>query len=97
MYREAARAAQVIREQLPDESAPKIGLVLGSGLGELADSIEDPVPIDYRSIPGFPQTTVAGHQGRLVIGKDRGKPILAMQGRFHYYEGKEMPEVIFPS
>ncbi|WZL78080.1 purine-nucleoside phosphorylase [Eubacteriales bacterium mix99] len=93
MYREAA---DFIRKQLPQDMAPKIGLVLGSGLGTLADSMEDPILVDYGSVPGFPHSTVEGHKGRFVIGDYQGKPILIMQGRFHYYEGKEMEEVILP-
>lgn len=72
------------------------GLVLGSGLGHLADEIENPVFIDYKDIPNFPVSTVPGHKGRLVIGKLEGKNVLCMQGRFHYYEGWEMDKVVFP-
>lgn len=75
---------------------PTIGLILGSGLGELADEIEDAVKIDYKDIPHFPVSTVEGHAGKLVIGKLKGKAVLAMQGRFHYYEGYSMQEVTFP-
>lgn len=75
---------------------PTIGLILGSGLGPLADQIPDPVRIPYEEIPHFPVSTVAGHAGRLVIGKLGGKQVLAMQGRFHYYEGYSMQEVTFP-
>lgn len=75
---------------------PQVGLILGSGLGELADEIEDAVRIPYESIPHFPVSTVEGHAGQLVIGTLRGKPVVAMQGRFHYYEGYSMQEVTFP-
>ena len=75
---------------------PQIGLVLGSGLGDMADSIEDAVIIDYHDIPHFPVSTVPGHKGRLVIGKLEGKMVLCMQGRFHYYEGYSMDEVVYP-
>ena len=75
---------------------PQIGLVLGSGLGDMADSIEDAVIIDYHDIPHFPVSTVPGHKGRLVIGKLEGKLVLCMQGRFHYYEGYSMDEVVYP-
>lgn len=75
---------------------PTIGLILGSGLGELADEIEDAVKIDYKDIPHFPVSTVEGHAGKLVIGMLKGKAVLAMQGRFHYYEGYSMQEVTFP-
>jgi len=75
---------------------PDIGLILGSGLGELADDIQDAVRIPYESIPHFPVSTVEGHAGRLVIGRLQGKTVIAMQGRFHYYEGYTMQEVTFP-
>jgi purine-nucleoside phosphorylase len=75
---------------------PYIGLVMGTGLGEGIDSIKEAVSVDYRDVPGFPVSTVAGHRGRLVSGHMRGKPVLAMQGRFHYYEGYSMKEVTFP-
>jgi len=75
---------------------PRVGLILGSGLGTLADEIENAVTIDYKDIPNFPVSTVAGHEGKLVLGKLEGKQVIAMQGRFHYYEGYSMQEVTFP-
>ncbi|KJS22594.1 MAG: purine nucleoside phosphorylase [Clostridiaceae bacterium BRH_c20a] len=75
---------------------PQIGLVLGSGLGVLAEEIKNPVFLPYEDIPGFPVSTVEGHVGRLVIGELAGVPVLTMQGRFHYYEGYEMDKVTFP-
>lgn len=75
---------------------PTIGLILGSGLGSLADLIEDAEFFPYEEIPNFPVSTVEGHEGRLVIGKLNGKTVVAMQGRFHYYEGYEMQQVTFP-
>lgn len=75
---------------------PEIGLILGSGLGVLADEIEEAVTIPYEDIPHFPKSTVEGHKGQLVIGQLSGKPVLALQGRFHYYEGYSMEEVVFP-
>ncbi|HIF14280.1 MAG TPA: purine-nucleoside phosphorylase, partial [Bacteroidetes bacterium] len=75
---------------------PEIGLILGSGLGVLADEIIDPVCIPYGDIPSFPVSTVEGHSGQLVIGKLEGKTVLAMQGRFHYYEGYSMQEITIP-
>lgn len=75
---------------------PTIGLILGSGLGELADKIENPIKIKYSSIPHFPVSTVEGHAGQLVIGNLEGKKVVAMQGRFHYYEGYSMEQVTFP-
>lgn len=78
------------------KEAPKIGLILGSGLGSLADEIEEALIIDYKDIPNFPLSTVEGHQGQLVIGRLMGKQVVAMKGRFHYYEGYSMAEVTFP-
>lgn len=75
---------------------PEMGIILGSGLGGFAEIIEDKVSIPYRDIPNFPVSTVEGHKGELVFGKVHGKPIVAMQGRFHYYEGYNMQEVTFP-
>lgn len=75
---------------------PEIALILGSGLGALAEEIENPVAIPYQEIPHFPVSTVAGHAGRLVLGRLRGRVVVAMQGRFHYYEGYSMSEVTFP-
>jgi len=75
---------------------PDIGLILGSGLGEMADQIADPIIIEYKDIPHFPVSTVEGHKGQLVIGTLEGKNVVAMQGRFHYYEGYTMGEVTFP-
>ena len=75
---------------------PEIGLILGSGLGSLADSIENPEFYPYEELPYFPTSTVEGHAGRLVIGMLNGKCVVAMQGRFHYYEGYSLNEVTFP-
>lgn len=78
------------------DSKPKIGLILGSGLGSLADEIEKPVKIKYEDIPHFPKSTVEGHAGQLVIGQLGGKTVVAMQGRFHFYEGYPLRDVTFP-
>ena len=75
---------------------PEIGLILGSGLGSLADAIEDAEYYNYSDIPNFPTSTVEGHAGRLVIGKLGNKQVVAMQGRFHYYEGYSLDKVTFP-
>lgn len=75
---------------------PSVGLILGSGLGELASEAEEGIAIPYEDIPGFPVSTVEGHAGQLVYGVLGGKKVLAMQGRFHYYEGYSMKEVTFP-
>jgi purine-nucleoside phosphorylase len=78
------------------EHRPEIGLILGSGLGDLANEIEEAVKIPYGDIPHFPVSTVEGHAGQLVIGKLGGKTVVAMQGRFHFYEGYSQREVVFP-
>lgn len=75
---------------------PEIGLILGSGLGVLADEIESPTVIPYHEIPHFPVSTVEGHKGQLVIGMLEGKTVVAMQGRFHFYEGYSLDAVTFP-
>lgn len=73
-----------------------IAIILGSGLGPLANEIENPVIIDYKDIPHFPVSTIAGHEGKLYIGKIEAKTVCAMKGRFHYYEGHEMDVVTLP-
>jgi purine-nucleoside phosphorylase len=78
------------------EVKPAVGLILGSGLGMMADQITDSVTIPYGKIPHFPVSTVAGHAGQLVAGYLSGKPVIAMQGRFHYYEGYTMHQVSYP-
>lgn len=77
-------------------TTPEIGIILGTGLGELVNEIEVETAIPYEDIPSFPVSTVHGHKGRLIFGKLSGKHIVAMQGRFHYYEGYSMQEVTFP-
>lgn len=74
---------------------PQIAVILGSGLGPLVDEIQQPIEIDYTEISGFPHTTVKGHAGKLVSGILGGKRILAMKGRFHYYEGWDISQVVF--
>ena len=75
---------------------PMVGIVLGSGLGRLADEIENPIVIPYKDIPGFPVSTAVGHKGNFIAGYLGGKPVIAMQGRFHYYEGYTMELVTLP-
>ncbi|QGQ95980.1 purine-nucleoside phosphorylase [Paenibacillus psychroresistens] len=88
-------AAGYIRDKLADRK-PEIALILGSGLGDLAEQITNPVMISYSEVPHFPVSTVAGHAGLFVIGELEGKCVIAMQGRFHYYEGYEMRKVTLP-
>ena len=75
---------------------PKIGIVLGSGLGNFSEEMQIEVSIPYREIPHFPVSTVEGHSGKLLLGTIKGKSVVAMAGRFHYYEGYSAAEVIFP-
>lgn len=75
---------------------PRVGMVLGSGLGGLADAVEEPVRIAFADIPGWPLSTVEGHAGLLILGKLEGQPVAVMQGRVHYYEGYSMPRIGFP-
>jgi len=90
--------ADYLRKRITDSgrTVPQTVVVLGSGLGRLADSMEDTLTIPYGEIPGFRTSTATGHKGNLVIGRFGGQDILAMQGRFHYYEGYTMEEVTFP-
>ncbi|MCF6408305.1 purine-nucleoside phosphorylase [Pseudalkalibacillus salsuginis] len=78
------------------EHKPSIGLILGSGLGDFAEEIEEATKINYSEIPHFPVSTVEGHAGKLVIGTMSGKTVVAMQGRFHFYEGYSLQQVTFP-
>ncbi|MDR2608175.1 MAG: purine-nucleoside phosphorylase [Treponema sp.] len=75
---------------------PELALVLGSGLGPLADQITEPCSIAYTEIPHFMKSTAPGHEGRLILGYFAGKPVLCMQGRFHYYEGYSQKEITYP-
>jgi purine-nucleoside phosphorylase len=88
-------AAAFIKQKLGGV-APVIGLVLGSGLGDMANQVENPIAIDYSEVPHFPVSTVEGHEGRFVAGTLEGKQVIVMQGRFHYYEGYDMKKVVFP-
>jgi purine-nucleoside phosphorylase len=94
IYERAEHATRIIRARTTVE--PRIAIVLGSGLGGFADDFEDAVGIPYEDIRGFVRSTAQGHAGRLVIGKIDGIPVLAMQGRVHYYEGYSLEEVTFP-
>ncbi|HON18569.1 MAG TPA: purine-nucleoside phosphorylase [Salinivirgaceae bacterium] len=91
---EFRKATEYIRSKIT--STPEVGIILGSGLGNLGNRIENAIKIPYQEIPNFPISTVEGHSGTLVFGKLGGKNIIAMQGRFHYYEGYSMGQVTFP-
>ncbi len=87
-------AADFISAKLSE--SPKFGVVLGSGLGAFADQLADKVIIPFGDIPHFPVSTVEGHSGQIVVGKLQGISVLVLQGRFHYYEGYSMDQVVFP-
>ena len=87
-------SSKFLSEKIGD--MPKIGIILGTGLGDLIKYIDNSEAIEYKDIPNFPVSTVEGHSGRLIIGTLGGKRVMAMQGRFHYYEGYDMKEVTFP-
>ncbi|UII54710.1 purine-nucleoside phosphorylase [Cytobacillus spongiae] len=93
-YEAIKNAAMYLNERYDNQ--PKIGLILGSGLGVLAEEIEQPTKIPYNEIPDFPVSTVEGHAGQLVFGTINGVEVVAMQGRFHYYEGYSFDKVTFP-
>ncbi len=96
---------QTLRQQIEEaaafirkytKSTPPIGIVLGTGLGGLAKDIKKDLEIDYQRIPHFPISTVESHHGRLIFGRLAGKKVVAMQGRFHYYEKYSMQQITFP-
>ena len=95
LYTRATAAADFIRAQSPVR--PRIGIILGSGLGAFASAVESATTIPYATIPHFPQSTVEGHSGNLLLGSVAGVPVAVMQGRVHAYEGYTMPEVTFPT
>lgn len=84
-----------IKEKIGDKK-PETAIVLGSGLGVLKEEIEEKIVLKYKDIPNFPISTVQGHAGELIIGKLSGKEIIAMNGRFHYYEGYDIKQTVFP-
>ena len=88
-------ASDCLAERLEGRK-PVVGIVLGSGLGKLADQIHDPLVIPYSELPGFPVSTAIGHKGNFIVGTLGGKCVIAMQGRIHYYEGYRMDQVVLP-
>ena len=93
-YNKLCRCYDSVREKISFE--PKIGMILGSGLGDYADSIQIVETLDYSDIEGFPSSTVVGHKGRFVFGYVENVPVVIMQGRVHYYEGYPMSDVVLP-
>lgn len=93
-YKKLCKCYDSVREKISFE--PKIGLILGSGLGDFADSIQIVETLNYSDIEGFPSSTVVGHKGRFVFGYVENVPVVIMQGRVHYYEGYPMSDVVLP-
>jgi len=91
---ELQKAVEFIKKQYPH--VPRVGIVLGSGLGHLVDEVLIEKEMDYRDIPHFPVSTVKGHPGKMIFGELKGKKIIVMAGRFHYYEGYTAQQVVFP-
>lgn len=96
MLNKIDETTEYIRQCMGSRPVPEIGIILGSGLGLLADRIQDQLVIPYGGIPNFKRSTAEGHKGNLILGTLGGKPVVAMQGRFHFYEGYTMQEVTFP-
>ena len=94
MYEKIQETASWLKERMT--TSPKTAIILGTGLGQLASEITDSYAFPYSEIPNFPVSTVEGHAGKLIFGKLGGKDIMAMEGRFHFYEGYNMKEVTFP-
>jgi purine-nucleoside phosphorylase len=94
LYEDIRRAVDAVRAQ--SSLAPAVGIILGTGLGGLAEEIAVEASVPYETIPGFPLSTVESHAGRLLLGRLGGKPVVAMQGRFHRYEGYSLAQVTFP-
>ena len=95
MLEEIKKTAAFIQSRI-DGFVPEAGIILGTGLGDFAQQIEPVCILDYHDIPGFPVSTVQGHKGRMIFGTVEGRRVVAMQGRFHYYEGYAMSQVTFP-
>lgn len=91
-----AQAVTAIQEKTGGLFQPSVGIILGTGLGRLAEQIQAVAKIEYDDIPHFPISTVESHHGRLILGRLGGRDVVAMQGRFHYYEGYTMRQIVFP-
>lgn len=95
MLEEIKKTAEFIKARTGD-FRPEVGIILGTGLGGFGDGIDAAFTLDYHEIPGFPVSTVEGHKGRMIFGRIEGRRVVAMQGRFHFYEGYTMQQVTFP-
>ncbi len=94
LWEQIQETVQAVRREAPEK--PRIGVILGTGLGGLGEKIENARPIPYEKIPHFPRSTVEGHKGQLVLGSIAGKPVVVMEGRFHCYEGYSAAQVTYP-
>jgi purine-nucleoside phosphorylase len=94
---ELAAADGAIRAALPAGARPTVGMILGSGLGAFADTLDGRVAVPFEKIPGFPASTIVGHAGNVVYGRKGGVELLALQGRIHHYEGHDLARVAFPA
>jgi len=94
LFEQIEAAVVAIRKRSGE--TPRVGIILGTGLGGLAEQIESPIAIDYEEIPNFPRSTAVSHRGRLVCGNLEGVPIVAMEGRFHQYEGYPLKQITLP-
>lgn len=94
MYEKISETTEFIQRKA--NTRPRVGIVLGTGLGGLSDEIEKEISIPYQEIPNFPVSTVSGHEGALILGTLSGCPVVALHGRFHYYEGYDMQTLTFP-
>lgn len=95
-YSKIVDAAKVLQTKIGNDRHPEVGIVLGSGLGRLAEQIEDAVTVPYSEIPGLPLATAIGHKGNFIAGRLGRKTVIAMQGRYHSYEGYPMQQVVLP-
>lgn len=95
VYQKIKEAVETIHRHTPLQ--PEIGLILGSGLGSVAEQVVEPTVIPYSDIPHFYRTSIEGHMGKMILGKMNGVPVVVMQGRFHFYEGHSMENVVFPT
>ncbi len=95
-YAKIVEAAAALQKRIGAERKPEVGIVLGSGLGKLVDKIENAITIPYNELPGLPKATAIGHKGNFIVGELGGKTVIAMQGRYHSYEGYPMQQVVLP-
>jgi purine-nucleoside phosphorylase len=96
-YDEMVASVAALRAALPAGASPTVGLILGSGLGGFADTLEARVAVPFERLPGFPPSTIAGHAGQMVYGRSGKSQVLVLQGRVHYYEGHDLARVAFPA